>query len=254
MNKIPVACSCTGPWRGSEGPRGDTEVRVGDRLRRRRTWARRCGPRMDGPQSRRNPQHVRRQRAGLLRLPPGHRRALGDYLQRTIEMNQCWAKLSESWPLTARHVLARQIMSLRASQRSQKLAPLGMFSGYTPTASTSSRGWRDRLGHSLQQHRPEVIMQMDIGKLRKRRGDPIGTLRKFPVGRDRPSEGYGGPRRRDRRRTGGTADHLELCGRPSGGEWYVVAEGGADGLGSMSASGRLTRSGDGQVAGYKQAE
>jgi sugar phosphate isomerase/epimerase len=80
---------------------------------------------------------------------------------------------------------------------------------------------------------PDVIMQMDIGNCANGGGDPIATLRKFP-GRawSVHLKDYGaGP---DGVIGEGEADWptiFQLCDTTQPVEWYVVEEGGADGLG-----------------------
>ena len=79
----------------------------------------------------------------------------------------------------------------------------------------------------------DVIMQLDIGNCAGGGGDPIGTLRKFP-GRARSVhlKEFGGPP--DSVIGEGKADWPEifrLCETSHKTEWYVVEEGGQDGLG-----------------------
>jgi sugar phosphate isomerase/epimerase len=162
---------------------------------------------------------------------------LGDNLQRTIELNQT---LGNRFLIVAadkpRMSAVESILELAGvlNGAADRLAPLGMYTGYHAhgfdfEVIDGELAW-DRLFSNTQ---PEVIMQMDIGNCASGGGDPIGTLRKFP-GRARSVhlKDYGGA-------PGsvigeGQADWPEvfrLCEETQGTEWYVVEEGGADGLG-----------------------
>ena len=116
----------------------------------------------------------------------------------------------------------------------EKLAPLGMFSGYHAhgfdfAVVDGEIAW-DRL---FRQTRPEVIMQLDIGNCASGGGDPIGTLRKFPQrARSLHLKDFGGA-------PGsvigeGKADWKEifrLVETIQNTEWFVVEEGAEGGLG-----------------------
>ena len=162
---------------------------------------------------------------------------LGDNLARTIELNQI---LGNRFLIvaadSARMSAAATILELAGilNDTAEKLARLGMFTGYHAHgfdfAEVEGQIAWDRL---FSNTRPEVIMQMDIGNCASGGGDPIGTLRKFP-GRARSVhlKDFGGP---EGSVIGeGQADWPEifrLCEETQGTEWYVVEEGGPEGLG-----------------------
>ncbi len=162
---------------------------------------------------------------------------VGDNLARTIEFNQT---LGNRFLIIAadkpRMSSIPGIAELAAilNDAAEKLQPLGMFSGYHAHgfdfALVEGQFAWDRL---FSQTRPDVIMQMDIGNCAGGGGDPIATLRKFP-GRARSVhlKDFGGP---EGSVIGeGKADWrtiFALCETQHPTEWYVVEEGGKDGLG-----------------------
>lgn len=163
--------------------------------------------------------------------------ALSDNLERTIEFNQI---LGNSFLIIAadkaRMESVEGIGSLAAllNDTAEKLAPLGLACGYHAHgfdfAEVEGQVAWDRL---FSQTAPEVIMQMDIGNCLSGGGDPIAMLRKFP-GRARSVhlKDFGGPT--DAVIGEGEADWdtiFELCDTLHPVEWYVVEEGGRDGLG-----------------------
>jgi sugar phosphate isomerase/epimerase len=162
---------------------------------------------------------------------------LGDNLSRTIEFNRV---LGNRFLVIAadkdRMSSVETIMELAGilNEVAEKLKPEGMFTGYHAHGFDFEQvegqtAW-DRL---FSNTREDVIMQMDIGNCAGGGGDPIAMLRKFP-GRARSVhlKEYGGP-------PGsvigeGEADWEEvfrLCETEHNTEWYVVEEGGPDGLG-----------------------
>jgi sugar phosphate isomerase/epimerase len=168
---------------------------------------------------------------------------LGDNLARTVELNQT---LGNRFLIVAadkpRMSAVDTIMELAQilNDTADKLKPDGMFTGYHahPFDFEQVEGetaW-DRL---FSNTREDVIMQMDIGNCAGGGGDPIGTLRKFP-GRARSVhlKEYGAPE-------GGVIGEGEadwdevfrLCETEHNTEWYVVEEGGPEGLG-FDVSGR----------------
>jgi sugar phosphate isomerase/epimerase len=162
---------------------------------------------------------------------------LGDNLSRTIELNQILGNkfliiASDSQRMKA----ADTIMELAKilNDTAEKLKLLGMFTGYHAhgfdfAEVDGSLAW-DRL---FSNTRDDVVMQMDIGNCASGGGDPIAELKQFP-GRARSVhlKDFGGP-------PGsvigeGKADWDEifrLCETEHNTEWYVVEEGGKDGLG-----------------------
>lgn len=162
---------------------------------------------------------------------------LGDNLARTVELN---AALGNRFLIVAadkpRMSAAESTLKLAAilNEVAAKLKPQAMYTGYHAhgfdfEVVEGMIAW-DRLFSNTD---PDVIMQMDIGNCANGGGDPIGTLKKFP-GRARSVhlKDYGGP-------AGsvigeGEADWPEvfrLCETEHPTEWYVVEEGGPEGLG-----------------------
>jgi len=162
---------------------------------------------------------------------------LGDNLARTIELNQ---QLGNRFLIIAadsqRMAAVDTILELAGilNDVAEKLKPEGMFTGYHAHGFDFKQiegqtAWDRLFSHT----RPEVIMQMDIGNCASGGGDPIAILRKFP-GRARSvhlKDYGGGP---DAVIGEGEADWDEifrLCETSHGTEWYVVEEGGPEGLG-----------------------
>jgi sugar phosphate isomerase/epimerase len=162
---------------------------------------------------------------------------LGDNLQRTIEMNRVLGNNFLIIAADPQRMSSRStIMELAGilNEAAEKLKPLGMFTGYHAhgfdfKTVDGEIAWDILFSNTRQ----DVIMQMDIGNCAGGGGDPIGTLRKFP-GRSRSVhlKDYGaGP---DGVIGEGQADWptiFKLCETIQPVEWYVVEEGGADGLG-----------------------
>jgi len=161
-----------------------------------------------------------------------------DNLQRTVEFNRI---LGNRFLIVAadqkRTGSLDGVMELAAilNGAADRLAGEGMFTGYHAhgfdfgTLSNGEIAW-DVLFANTQQ---AVIMQMDIGNCASGGGDPIATLRKFPNrARSVHLKDFGGP---EGSVIGeGQADWPEvfrLCEETQNTEWYVVEEGGADGLG-----------------------
>jgi len=162
---------------------------------------------------------------------------LGDNLARTIELNQI---LGNRFLIIAadgpRMKAADTILELAGilNDAAEQLKPLGMFAGYHAHGPDFAEvdgqpAWDILFSHT----RPEVIMQMDIGNCASGGGDPIGTLRRFPNrARSLHLKDYGAPE-------GGVIGEgeadwetiFQLCDETQPVEWYVVEEGGKDGLG-----------------------
>jgi sugar phosphate isomerase/epimerase len=159
-------------------------------------------------------------------------------LQRTVEFNKI---LGNRFLIVAadqkRTSSLEGVMELAAilNGAADKLSGEGMFTGYHAHAfdfgvlSNGEIAW-DVLFSNTQQ---PVIMQMDIGNCASGGGDPIAALRKFPNrARSVHLKDFGGPP--DSVIGEGKADWPEifrLCEETQNTEWYVVEEGGADGLG-----------------------
>ncbi|HJN14762.1 MAG TPA: sugar phosphate isomerase/epimerase [Armatimonadota bacterium] len=162
---------------------------------------------------------------------------LGDNLARTIEFNQiCGNRFLIIAADSVRMGSVEGIAELAGilDETAAKLKPHGMETGYHAHAFDfevidGEIAW-DRLFSSTGS---DVVMQMDIGNCASGGGDPIGMLRKYP-GRARSMhlKDHGGP---EGAVIGeGDADWptvFELCETQHATEWYVVEEGGADGLG-----------------------
>ena len=162
---------------------------------------------------------------------------LGDNLARTIELNQTLGNRFLIIAMDKQRVASEAGIAELAgilSQTADKLRPLGMYTGYHAHGFDFARfGERTAWDILFSSTPAEVIMQLDIGNCAGGGGDPIGVLRKFP-GRARSMhlKDFGGP-------PGsvigeGQADWPEifrLCETTQRTEWYVVEEGGKDGLG-----------------------
>jgi sugar phosphate isomerase/epimerase len=162
---------------------------------------------------------------------------LGDNLQRTIEINQI---LGNSFLIVAadKQRMSELDTTLELAEilngAAETLAPLGMMTGYHAhpfdfVYHGDETAWEILFSHTTQ----DVVMQMDIGNCANGDGDPIAMLRKFP-GRARSLhlKDYGGA-------PGsvigeGVADWetiFELVETLHYPIWYVVEEGGTDGMG-----------------------
>lgn len=162
---------------------------------------------------------------------------LGDNLSRTVELNQ---ELGNRFLIIAadsqRMSAVDSIMELAGilNNVAETLAPLNMCTGYHAHGFDfvqfgGKTAWEILFGNTDSQ----VVMQLDIGNCAGGGGDPIAMLRAFP-GRARSVhlKDYGGA-------PGsvigeGKADWEEifrLCDTLHHPEWYVVEEGGPDGIG-----------------------
>jgi len=162
---------------------------------------------------------------------------LGDNLARTIELNRTLGNrflvIASDKPRMSSVDTIKELADI-LNEVAETLEPEGMFTGYHahPFDFADIEGetaW-DRL---FSQTRDEVIMQLDIGNCAGGDGDPIGVLRKFP-GRARSVhlKDYGGPE--DSVIGEGQADWdtiFHLVETTQNTEWYVVEEGGRDGMG-----------------------
>jgi len=162
---------------------------------------------------------------------------LGDNLDRTIELNQELGNRFLIIAMDAQRMKAREtIMELAGilNGAAEKLRRVGMFTGYHAhgfdfTLIDGTPAWDILFSNTRQ----EVIMQMDIGNCAGGGGDPIGTLRRFP-GRARSVhlKDYGGPPGAViGEGEAGWPEIFRLCETEQGTEWYVVEEGGPEGLG-----------------------
>ena len=164
---------------------------------------------------------------------------MGDNLARTIEFNQILGNRFLIVAMDKQRMASTQGMEELAgilNDAAGKLQAVGMFAGYHAhgfdfvTLGNGEIAWNALFSRT----RPEVIMQIDIGNSVSGGGDPIAALRLFPnrarsvhlkdYGGDSPYAALGE----------GKADWPEifrLCETTQNTEWYVVEEGGADGIG-----------------------
>ncbi|MBN1676160.1 MAG: sugar phosphate isomerase/epimerase [Kiritimatiellae bacterium] len=162
---------------------------------------------------------------------------LGDNLARTIDLNQA---LGNTFLIIAadkgRMSAVDSIRELAdiLNGVSEKLKPLGMATGYHAHGFDFERfdgktAWELLFG----QTNDDVIMQLDIGNCANGGGDPIAMLERFP-GRARSLHLKDYDREPGAALGEGKADWTKifrLCDTLHKPEWYVVEEGGKDGLG-----------------------
>jgi sugar phosphate isomerase/epimerase len=116
----------------------------------------------------------------------------------------------------------------------QELKPLGMYTGYHAhgfdfVQFDGQTAWEILFSNTDQ----DVVMQLDIGNCAKGGGDPIAMLTQFP-GRARSVhlKDYGGPEGSVIGQGQADWDKIfELCDTLHQPDWYVVEEGGPQGLG-----------------------
>lgn len=162
---------------------------------------------------------------------------LGDNLKRTIELNQI---LGNQFLIIAadkqRMSALETIMELAEilNTTAETLKPLGMMTGYHAhpfdfVTFDGETAWEILFSNTSQ----DVVMQMDVGNCANGDGDPIAMLRKFP-GRARSLhlKDYGyepgqvlGEGKAD------WATIFEIVETQHDPLWYVIEEGGKDGLG-----------------------
>ena len=161
---------------------------------------------------------------------------LGDNLARTVELNKALGNqfliIAADKPRMSSVETIKELAGI-LHEAADQVKPEGMFTGYHAHGFDFEQiegqpAWDILFSNTRQ----DVIMQMDIGNCASGGGDPIGTLRKFPNrARSVHLKDYGKP--------GcvigeGEADWdviFRLCEETHGTEWYVVEEGGPDGLG-----------------------
>jgi sugar phosphate isomerase/epimerase len=167
----------------------------------------------------------------------------GDNLQRTIELNKTLGNrfLIVAWDKPRMSTCAG-IMELAGilNDAAGQLKAEGMYAGYHCHGFDFDKvdgqiAWDVLFANT----KPEVVMQLDIGNCASGGGDPIATLRKFP-GRAKSVhlKDFGGPKgsvigegKMDWRTI------FELCRTLQKPEWYVIEEGGENGMG-FEVSGR----------------
>jgi len=162
---------------------------------------------------------------------------MGENLSRTIELNQ---ELGNRFLIIAadkpRMSSAEGIAELAGilDAAAERLQPLGMRAGYHAHPFDFERiGERTAWEILFSTVRPDVIMQLDTGNCARGGADPVAVLERFPgrsasihlrdyAGDQTPILGEG------------EADWTEifgLCETTGATEWYVVEQGGSDGIG-----------------------
>ncbi len=184
-----------------------------------------------------HPPDVRRQRPDLLRHPPATDALMGDNLARTVELNSILGNHFLVIAIDPQRITTVDGVAELAgilNDAAEKVADKGMYVGYHAHGVDfqdveGQTGW-ERLFSSTRQ---EVIMQMDIGNCANGGGDPIAMLKKFPNrARSLHLKDYGGGP--DSVIGEGKADWetiFKLVDECQNTEWFVVEEGGKDGLG-----------------------
>ncbi|TFG72695.1 MAG: sugar phosphate isomerase/epimerase [Anaerolineales bacterium] len=162
---------------------------------------------------------------------------LGDNLDRTIELNQI---LGNRFLIIAadkqRMSSLDTIMELAGilNNAAEKLQPLGMLTGYHAHPFDFVHFGEETAWEILFSNtRDDVVMQMDIGNCANGDGDPIAMLIKFP-GRARSvhlKDYGGGPGSVIGEGIADWDQIFRLCDTLHHPEWYVVEEGGQEGLG-----------------------
>jgi len=162
---------------------------------------------------------------------------MGDNLARTVELNSILGNRFLVIAIDPQRIVTVDGVAELAgilNSAAEKVADRGMYVGYHAHPVDfkdveGQTGW-DRLFSST---RPEVIMQLDIGNCAHGGGDPIALLKKFPNrARSLHLKDYGGG-------PGsvigeGEADWetiFKLVDECQNTEWFVVEEGGKEGLG-----------------------
>ncbi|KPK63505.1 MAG: hypothetical protein AMK73_05035 [Planctomycetes bacterium SM23_32] len=162
---------------------------------------------------------------------------LGENLPRTVEFNRILGNRFLIIAMDKQRMSAMDTIKELAgilNDTARKVEPEGMFVGYHAHGFDFSQvEGQTAWDHLFSRTRDEVIMQMDIGNCARGGGDPIATLRKFPNrARSLHLKDYGGP---EGSVIGeGEADWdtiFEIVETSQNTEWFVVEEGGRDGLG-----------------------
>ena len=162
---------------------------------------------------------------------------IGDNLSRTIELNQV---LGNRFLIIAadkpRMSAVDTIMDLARilDEAAAKLEPLGMFTGYHAHPFDFVRFGEQTAWEILFSNtRDDVVMQLDIGNCVGGGGDPIAMLQAFP-GRARSvhlKDYGGGPGSVIGEGEADWEQIFALCDTLHHPAWYVVEEGGPEGLG-----------------------
>lgn len=163
---------------------------------------------------------------------------LGDNLKRTIELNR---ELGNRFLIVAAEKQRMSSMDgIREfagilNETAAALEPEGMWTGYH--AHSFDFGLvegRQAWYHLFDMAEESIIMQLDVGNSASGGGDPVDILRIFP-GRARSMHlkdyGFEGERGVIGEGAADWSTIFELCDTTQPVEWYVVEEGGADGMG-----------------------
>ncbi len=162
---------------------------------------------------------------------------MGDNLQRTVEMNQVLGNrfliIAADQPRMSSLAGIAELKQILESAADQ-VRPHGMLTGYHAHGFDFARvegrtAWDVLFGST----RDDIVMQMDIGNCARGGGDPIATLRRFP-GRARSvhlKDYGGGPGAVIGEGVADWPEIFRLCEQEHHAEWYVVEEGGPEGLG-----------------------
>ena len=162
---------------------------------------------------------------------------LGDNLKRTIELNQILGNhfliVAADKPRMSSLDGIKELAGI-LNGTADKLHPLGMYTGYHAHPFDFVRfddvtAW-EILFSSTQDN---VVMQMDVGNCANGDGDPIAMMKKFP-GRALSvhlKDYGGGPGSVIGEGKADWEEFFRLCDTLHKVEWYVVEEGGMDGMG-----------------------
>jgi sugar phosphate isomerase/epimerase len=160
----------------------------------------------------------------------------GDNLARTIELNQLLG--NRFLVIAGDNARMSSMAGIRElagilNEAAAKLKPLGLFSGYHAhpfdfVMVEGEQSWY----HLFRLTQPEVVMQLDIGNSAGGGGDPVKILKTFP-GRAASMhlKDYGKPGCVIGEGVADWPEIFRLCDSTQPVAWYVVEEGGPDGLG-----------------------
>jgi sugar phosphate isomerase/epimerase len=160
----------------------------------------------------------------------------GDNLARTIELNQTLGNRFVIIAMDKARMSAVGTIAELAGileEAAQRLADHGMFTGYHAHgfdfADVEGKPAWYRL---FEQVSDRIVMQLDVGNCASGGGDPVDVLRRFPgKARTVHLKDYGKPGGVIGEGKADWPEIFRLCETDHHTEWYVVEEGGDDGLG-----------------------